>query len=203
MPNQSKSKPTKITSIKQITNSHCGPAVVEMLLNHLDIPVSQEAITKAADAEKTIKKHGTNIYQLSNAVNKLVPSVTLWFKKDCSFEEIETILFQYNYPVAVEWQAYFKDKNEKIEDKTGYGHYSIISHIDRDKNEVIIADPHKDFVDLGRRVPLDIFIKRWWDQNEITYPDTGEKVLEEDYHMLFIITPNEEKFPSKLGMETH
>jgi hypothetical protein len=49
-----------------------------------------------------------------------------------------------NFAVGVEWQRLFDDMDDDDED---YGHYSIISHIDKGKDEIIVVDPYRDFVD--------------------------------------------------------
>ena len=40
------------------------------------------------------------------------------------------------------------------DDDDDYGHYSIIAHIDKAKDELIVVDPYKDFVDQSRIVKM-------------------------------------------------
>lgn len=182
----------------QISQSHCGPAVVQMLLSRLGADISQARITSACGAEKTIKIHGTRIDQLAEAVAKLAPETAFYYKEDATLTDIKTIIEEYNYPVGVEWQGIFLIEEE--DDDEDAGHYSVIHKIDGTKKEVIMADPAKDYKGNDHVLPTDIFLERWWDTNEITDPKTGKKHLKEDKHLLFIIVPRAETFPEKLGL---
>jgi hypothetical protein len=106
--------------------------------------------------------------------------------------------------VGVEWQGVFTepgvDEGESETEDTDYGHYSVVTQVDRRRRLLIIADPYKDFISQARIFSFAEFRERWWDTNEITDPDTGQALLVEDYHMLFIAAPAEVEFPPELGL---
>jgi hypothetical protein len=35
------------------------------------------------------------------------------------------------------------------------------------KDELIVVDPHKDFVDQNRIIKMSLFLQHWWDFNEV------------------------------------
>jgi len=187
----------------QISESHCGPAVMQMLLSNLGIPVTQEAVAEAGGAASLIELHGMRLDQLIEAVKTLAPGASFWYKYNATLKDLIRIVAEYKYPVAVEWQGIFvgPDEDEKPEDESDYGHYSIITHIDPERRELIVVDPYKDFASQDRILGLNTFANRWWDINEITDPKTGKAKYVEDYHLLFIITPPNETFPEDLNMK--
>jgi len=191
---------SRLRWIQQITENHCGPAVTQMLLENIDVRVTQEAITEAAGATHTIESHGTRVDQLAKAVHGLAPNSKLWFKEHASFEDLEYVLNEKKFPVGVEWQGLFDDEDDDDED---YGHYSIIANIDKSKDELIIVDPYKDFVDQNRIIKVSVFEKRWWDYNEVKDLETGEKTFKKDEQLFFVVTPLDVSFPETLGMQSY
>jgi hypothetical protein len=185
--------------IEQITENHCGPAVTQMLLENIGVHVSQEEITEAAGATHTIETHGTRVDQLAKAVNNLASDARLWYKENGTLENLEYVLEVCKFPVGVEWQGLFGDVDEEDDD---YGHYSIISHIDRWKDELIVVDPYKDFVDQNRIIKVNIFLNRWWDYNEVMNLQTGEKTYKKDEQLFFVVVPRNVSFPADLGMQS-
>src|SRR5215217_8474931 len=128
---------SRLRWIQQITENHCGPAVTQMLLENIDVHVTQEAITEAAGATHTIETHGTRVDQLAKAVHELAPIAKLWYKEKASVEDLEYVLEECKFPMGVEWQGLFADMDDDDDD---YGHYSIIAHIDKAKDEIIVVD---------------------------------------------------------------
>ena len=192
----------QVNRICQISEAHCGPAVIQMLLGHLGIFVTQEEVAEAGEVIDRIEIHGMRVDQLALAVQRLTPTTQFWFKKNAKFEELVELITVHKYPVGVEWQGVFTTEEDEDEDEEDdYGHYSVISHIDLEKKELIIVDPYKDFVSQDRIFSIDTFIDRWWDTNEVIDPRTGKAKLVEDYHMMFIVTPKEVTFPQKLRMK--
>lgn len=191
---------SRLRRIEQITENHCGPAVLQMLLENIGITAAQEEITEAAGATRTIETHGTRVDQLANAVQQLAPIAKLWFKEKATVEDLEYVLDVYKYPVGVEWQGLFDDMDDDDED---YGHYSIIANIDRAKDELIVVDPYKDFVDQNRIIPMSTFLNRWWDFNEVKDPETGEKTFKKDEQLFFVVAPLSVTFPAELGMQSY
>jgi hypothetical protein len=171
-----------------------------MLLENIGITAAQEEITEAAGATLTIATHGTRVDQLAKAVQQLAPIAKLWFKEKASVQDLEYVLDVCKFPVGVEWQGLFDDMDDDDDD---YGHYSIIAHIDQAKDEVIIVDPYKDFVDQSRIVRMSTFLNRWWDFNEVKDFDTGEKTFKKDEQLFFVVAPLSVTFPAELGMQSY
>src|SRR5574342_478492 len=126
---------SRLRRIEQISENHCGPAVLEMLLENIGVEASQEAITEAAGARSRIARHGTRVDQLAKAVHVLAPGARLWYKEKASAEDLVYVLDICEYPVGVEWQGFFEDRIEDEEEGADYGHYSVIAHIDTLKDE--------------------------------------------------------------------
>jgi hypothetical protein len=189
---------SRLRRIEQITENHCGPAVVQMLLENIEVSATQEEITEAAGATRTIETHGTRVDQLAKAVHQLAPDARLWYKEKATEDDLEYVLDVCKFPVAVEWQGLFDDEDEDDED---YGHYSIISHIDKIKDELIVVDPYKDFVDQSRIIKMSLFLNRWWDYNEVKDPETGKKSFKKDEQLFFVVAPRTVTFPDELGMQ--
>lgn len=184
---------------QQITESHCGPAVVQMLFDALHVDVSQEDITLAANAVSTIETAGTRIDQLAQATKKLQPQYELLYKTNSRLEDIHLLINQFEIPVAVEWQGIF-DVPEEEDENEDYGHYSIISHIDMIHKRLIVVDPYKDFVDQDRILSFSQFLPRWWDTNEFTN-SVNKKVTVIDRRLLFIIIPQDHPAHQKISLK--
>lgn len=191
---------SRLRWIQQITENHCGPAVTQMLLENIGVNVTQEAITEAAGATYTIETHGTRVDQLAKAVHELAPHAKLWHKEKASFEDLEYVLNEKKYPVGVEWQGLFEDEDNDDEDN---GHYSIVANIDRAKDELIIVDPYKDFVEQNRIIKISLFEKRWWDYNEVKDLETGEKTFKKDEQLFFVVASLDVSFPETLQMQSY
>ncbi|HEX2996665.1 MAG TPA: cysteine peptidase family C39 domain-containing protein [Anaerolineales bacterium] len=189
---------SRLRRIEQITENHCGPAVIQMLLENIGVNATQEEITEAAGAAQTIITHGTRVDQLAKAVQQLAPIAKLWYKERASADDLEYVLNEQKFPVAVEWQGLFVDMDNNDDD---YGHYSIIVHIDKAKDELIVVDPYKDFIEQSRIVNMNLFLSRWWDFNEVKDPQTGEKVFKKDERLFFVVVPLSTVFPVELGMQ--
>jgi hypothetical protein len=203
----------RFTRAIQISESHCGPAVIQMLLGNLGIEVSQEAIAEAGGATELIELHGMRIDQLAKAVYALAPGTTFWYKKNSGLEELVKLVDGYNYPVGVEWQGLFDEEDEGPDDgawpdsdsETGdedYGHYSIVNFVDLERELFIIVDPYKDFADQDRIFTFKEFEKRWYDFNEVPTKKGGARLVE-DFHMMFLVTTQAEIFPQDVGMKAH
>jgi hypothetical protein len=127
--------------------------------------------------------------------------VCLWYKNQASAEDLVAVVCGYRCPAGVEWQGFFEDREEDEDWEEGdYGHYSIVTRIDRRSGLITLRDPYPDFWREDRVFRLEWFIKRWWDVNEAPAPETGALRLVEDRHMLFVITGERARFPASLGM---
>lgn len=204
----------------QISESHCGPAVIQMLLAQCGVIVSQQQIADAAGVTDLIEMNGTRVDQLAQSVRILAPQLQFWFKENSKLEDLITLVSDNHFPVGVEWQGLFEDEDDEDDDEdedeeteagepledseTGdsdYGHYSLIIYMDEDSKQLIIADPYKDYISQDRIFTFQEFMNRWYDYNEIIDPQSGEARIEQDYHMMFIVAPKEETFPDSLGMK--
>jgi ABC-type bacteriocin/lantibiotic exporter with double-glycine peptidase domain len=191
---------SRLRRIQQITENHCGPAVIQMLLENIGVDATQEEITEAAGATHTIETHGTRVDQLAKAVHELAPIAKLWYKEKATTDDLEYVLNECKFPVGVEWQGLFDDMDDEDED---YGHYSIIAHIDKVKDELIVVDPYKDFVDQNRIIKMSLFINRWWDFNEVKDLETREKTFKKDEQLFFVVAPRNVTFPDDLQMQAY
>jgi hypothetical protein len=186
----------------QISESHCGPAVIQMLLQNVGIAVTQQEVAEAGGARDLIEQHGMRVDQLGQAVRKLAPQTLFWYKDHALIEELVHIVAVFDWPVGVEWQGLFEDTLEDETEDGDYGHYSVVTQIDSLNRKLTIVDPYKDFRSQDRVFSFDFFVSRWWDTND--YPDalTGKDHLVEDRQMMFLITPAGMTFPQRLGMQS-
>ena len=185
----------------QISESHCGPAVIQMLLHNLGIEVTQEEVVEAGGASDQIEQMGMRVDQLNQAVRRLAPQTCFWYKDHSTIEELIQIVSKFDYLVGVEWQGVFEDTLEDETQDADYGHYSVVTMADSKSQKLVIVDPYKDFHSQDRIFTFEFFMTRWWDTNDVADPLTGTNRLVEDLQMMFMITPKEVNFPSLLGMK--
>lgn len=197
---------SRLRRIKQIDDVHCGPAVLQMLLSHIGVDKTQDEITRAAHAEDTIDEHGTRPSQLAQAVRTLAPQAQLWVKEYTTTDELEALVDQFQYPVGVEWQNLFYDSiEEEMEDTDGhpenhdFGHYSVVSHVDKESDEVVMIDPYYSFQEDFRYFSLQWFLSRWWDLNQIK-DEHSHYYNKRDERLCFIVTLKGMPFPKMFGM---
>ena len=194
----------QIHQIMQISESHCGAAVLQMLLENLGVTTSQQTIVEAARAEDSIEENGLRVDQIAVASNRIAPHLTFWYKYYSSVEDIKYLL-QKNIAIGVEWQGLFyksiQEEENEVEDETDFGHYSVISFYDEELQQLVIVDPYKDFLNQNRVFDLDVFLARWWDTNEVVDPYTGKKEIVEDNRLLFFITDSAEEMPEEMGFK--
>jgi hypothetical protein len=199
-----------------------------MLLSIEGIEVSQEAVAEAGGATDLIELNGMRVDQLALAVTRLSDQVVFYSKDHASLDELIQVVNHYRYPVGVEWQGLFEDDEEDDEDvgdddneenkleaglspdqvlppdseseEVDYGHYSVVIQANRRKKQLVIADPYKDYFEQARLFHFGEFEARWYDYNEVPDPLTGQPVLVEDYHMMFLVARKNVLFPRRLGM---
>jgi hypothetical protein len=193
-----------IHQITQISESHCGAAVLQMLLETMGVTTDQKTIAEAARVENTIEEHGMRIDQIAIACNRIAPHLAFWYKYYSSLEDLRYLLKK-DIAVGVEWQGLFYQSVEEEEkegkDEADYGHYSAISFYDEELQQLVIVDPYKDFANQNRVFSLETFLERWWDTNEIKNEHTGKKEIVEDNRLLFFLTSSEEKVPTEMGFK--
>lgn len=185
--------------VTQIDDSHCGPAVIQMLLSNLNVHVTQQQVTVAGEATDTIEEHGMRVDQLARAVQQLHPGIEFWYKEKSSLADIASIVSKEGYPVGVEWQGIFEVSAE-AHDEGDYGHYSVITHVDIEKRLLVIADPYKEYANRDRLLDFGSFLSRWWDTNEVIETVTGRAKTVTDERMMFVVVPQGESFPMRYGM---
>ena len=184
----------RMRRVKQITSYHCGPAVVKMLLSCQGVTVNQKDIVAAAGIGRHLKIYGMTVAEMSQAVSRLFPKLQLWYKDNSNLKELQTVIRDYQVPVGVEWQGVF----EEYEDEDN-GHYAVVVYLNMADNVILLADPFKKYAGKDRRFSIIDFEHRWWDINEISDPRTGKHKLVKDYHMMFMILPQELAWPESLG----
>jgi hypothetical protein len=206
----------------QISESHCGPAVIQMLLSSLGIDVTQEAVAEAGGATNLIAMNGMRVDQLAMAVQRLAPRVLFFYKEHTSIDELARVVNHYHQPAGVEWQGVFEDETAQQpgvinpgeadqavlladgeSDDSDYGHYSLVVRADRRKRQFIIADPYKDYISQARIFSFDEFDRRWYDSNEVPGPISGQPVLVEDDHLIFVVVRRNAEFPRRMGMRAY
>ncbi|MGE5601461.1 MAG: hypothetical protein ACM30E_00320 [Nitrososphaerales archaeon] len=185
----------------QISEYHCGPAVVQMLLAQRGVRANQDRLTELAEIQATIDVHGARVDQLARAVERLREDVCLWHKDRASLDDLVAALRRYHSPVGVEWQGFFEEREEDEDFDAGdYGHYSIVTRVDLRRGLVTLRDPYPDFCHEDRVFKLQWFVKRWWDVNLAPVSSTGILQPVEDRHLLFVIAGKRATFPAALGM---
>jgi ABC-type bacteriocin/lantibiotic exporter with double-glycine peptidase domain len=183
--------------IKQKTNAHCGPAVLEMLHSYLGHTIGQHRFVSAASAKHKLKRHGMTIPDLLVATETLAPTTQFWYKPDATIADIETLVIEHKQPVGVEWQGVFGKFSDGDD-----GHYSIVTHIDSKKDVIVLSDPYRRFAGHDRTFTVTEFEKRWWDFNVVMDFEKSKKKIVKDHHVLFIVTDKTATFPKKLKMLT-
>ncbi len=168
---------------RQITPVHCGPAVIQMLLDHIGIQSDQKRITELACAEERIFKYGTRLDQFAMAIREINPELKILYKEHSTLEDIKKIL-NLGYPVGVEWQGIFEENESSLDDDEG--HYSIISEADKN-NYLTIIDPFREEGRHFYKIKYEKFLERWWDFNEVIDKETNKPKDLKDEQLLFVI----------------
>lgn len=192
----------QVRQITQISEAHCGAAVLQMLLEACGVITSQQAIAHSAGVEATIEEHGMRVDQIATACTRIAPQLTFWYKYNSSLEDIQYLLDR-NIPIGVEWQGLFYNSLEEEAadggDESDFGHYSIISFYDEEQEQLVFVDPYKDFINRNRIMDAQTFLQRWWDTNEVTNRFTGRREVVYDTRLLFFVTDAGEWMPEDLG----
>ena len=198
-----------LNRVKQITASHCGPAVLVTLLSHFGIEVTQEKIVEAAGIEKTVISRGMSVEQMARAINTAFPSMSFWVKRESEVEDLTRLVREYNYPVGINWQGIFKKGCEYDVEGIGDesdgslgedGHYSVVIDVDPVQDFVRIADPYGSYAGKDRFFGIKKFVKRWWDDRMDYSRKTKEKKYVYENRLSFLVIPSAFDFPVELGM---
>jgi len=180
----------------QKTNSHCGPAVLEMLFSYIGKYFDQDDFkdTTGKD-EENFRVYGMTVKEMIKAVKIMAPDCNFWYKENASLSDLQEVVKNYGFPVGVEWQGVFYEDSDEDD-----GHYSVVTHVDTVNNIIMLSDPYKRFAGSDRTFHIMEFNHRWWDENEVIDPETQKRYIIREEHMMFIVTPKEAIFPELLGM---
>lgn len=180
----------EMARFKQISVSHCGPAVLASLYSYLGVKISQRSVVASLRAQNKIKKFGFNMHDMAKGA-KIAgkANFSFWKKTNAKVSDLDLAINKYKSPVGVEWQGVFYEDED--EDN---GHFSVITKIDKEKGYLRMADPYYKFVGVDRRFKIKEFERRWWDENMINGRNLHDK------RVMFVITPKSESWPKKLGM---
>jgi hypothetical protein len=110
-------------------------------------------------------------------------------------DDLDTIINTLRIPIGIEWQGSF---GQYADDDNG--HYSVVTAIDRKENSITLSDPFYYFAGTDRVFPIDEFLSRWWDVNEITQTDKSVVNVIKDTQPLFLITKNDYRFPEEMQL---
>lgn len=176
--------------VKQISVSHCGPAVIATLYSHLGVKVSQRSMVASLRAQNKIKEFGFNMHDMAKAAKIAGKGeFTFWKKTNSKVSDLDAAINKYKVPVGVEWQGVFYEDED--EDN---GHFSVITKVDKERGFLRIADPYHKFVGVDRKFGIKEFERRWWDENMIKGRNLHDK------RVMFVITKKGESWPKKLGL---
>lgn len=189
-----------LSRVEQKNNVYCGPACLEMLVGFCGFFFDQDEFVRAVGLEKKIYQRGMLVEEMALAVTKLAPELCFWFKRYTAINEISQLVNVFKYPVGVEWQGIFRYASRQEAEDDDPGHYSVITALNTKENFIRLADPYKDYAGKDRKLTVLEFERRWWDINEVLDPKTKKAKEVDDYHVMFIVTPQKATFPLRLGM---
>ena len=180
----------------QKTNSHCGPAVLEMLFSFVGVYFDQDEFVEIIGKdEENLKIYGMTVAEMSKAAKILAPEHNFWFKENSSLSDLQQIVKEYGFPVGIEWQGVFYEDADEDD-----GHYSVVTYVDTVNNIIMLSDPYKRFAGSDRTFHIMEFDHRWWDENEVVDRELNRKFITREEHMMFLVTPKESIFPETLEM---
>jgi len=186
----------KMKRVKQVSASHCGPAVLEELFSFLGARVSQASVVRTLRASKKIRRYGLNIGDLARATKTIGKGkFVFWKKANSGVNDLSQVVNKFKYPAGVEWQGVFYE-----DDDGDSGHYSIVTKVEKRSGFLKISDPYSKFAGTDRKFKILNFQKRWWDQNEVKLSGTSKRKIVTDKKVMFLITPKGAAWPKKLGM---
>jgi ABC-type bacteriocin/lantibiotic exporter with double-glycine peptidase domain len=189
--------------VAQENSYYCGPAVLQMLFGFYAYSFTQQELVNSLNLSKKIRAKGITVQEIGLIAQKIAPEFTFWFKANSSIKELSLLVNKFKTPVGVEWQGVFDypEKEATEDEDDDPGHIAIVTHVDLQKNFLLIADPDIHYAGKDRQFSLLRFERRWWDINEITDPRTQKHKEVDDYRVMFIITPATTTFPLRLKME--
>lgn len=194
----------QLPSVTQQTDSHCGPAVIQLLLAFVGREFTQDEIVTAARARARLMRYGTRPDHLARAVAVLAPDMQFWFKENASIEDLNTLIKKHHWPVGVNWQGLFYDTLEEEQEKNpddDHGHYSVAININPANDKITIADPYSEYAGKPRVFSLQWFVERWWDTEFLEKKYAHHQKPYKFRRLIFLVAPKDATFPQELGME--
>jgi hypothetical protein len=189
----------RMPRLKQRTLSHCGPAVLSMLAGFIGYEIDQDKFVVAAKkSRKDLRHNGMDVDELAKSVIVLLPNVNFWVKQEASINDVTAITEKYKYPVGVEWQGVFGEWSNGDD-----GHYSVIVHVDKTADKLILIDPFWYYSGSDRIFSIEKFTSRWWDANQVIDQKTGHIIRVTDRQLMFVIADKSDAFPTTVGMEPY
>lgn len=181
--------------VREISNYSCGPATLEMLLSFVKCRFSQRAIIKSIRVQSKIRVYGIDINDMARATRIAGKGkLAFWRKRDSRVRDIALAIDKYKFPVGIEWRGDFYENDDE-----DLGHYGVVTKVNKERGYLRIADPYFNsafkYNDLDRKYDTSEFVKKWWDTNFVKGRNLKDK------KMMFVITPEGESWPKKLGMK--
>src|SRR5258708_32663034 len=131
-----------------------------MLNRILVFNVTQEEIVYSINVASKLDTHGVTVAELGEATRILFPNLHFWFKEHSNIADLNNIINKYKHPVAIEWQGIFLENRDDDN-----GDYSIVTHIDLDKNSLLKFDPYPPFPKRNKKVHITHAELKSWEQN--------------------------------------
>jgi len=194
----------KVKMESQQTDSHCGPAVIRVLLERFGVDVTQDQVVESARVKSKIIRYGMTPAQMAKAVRRLAPGYRLWFKSEATINDMLRWVKEYKIPVGINWQGLFYDTVEEEKLKSPFddhGHYSIVIDINPEKDQIVIADPYSEYWQKPRVKSYSWFKTRWWDKDILVNKKRGYKKILETQRLAFVILPKNSDMARKLKFE--
>jgi hypothetical protein len=161
-----------------------------MMYSFYGVSVSQDAVAEAIGDVERITERGCSVDELAQAVEMLTPEYTLLGKLLGTIDDLRALTEQYCIPVGVEWRGRFLEPDGHIWEE---GHYSLVTRVNDTANALEVIDPYAPGINLlsiNDRIPLEVFLHRWWDTNPIQLSDDSADVTElRDDQLLFVLVP--------------
>jgi len=197
---------------RQLNDSFCGPATLQILLSHFGIEADQEKLVLSATTMEHGLKIGMSKELLAKAVKNSYPQMSFWVKNNAELSDIETMVRVHNYPVGVDWQGIFydegdenyprysvmADENEKRV-RGDSGHYCVITDVDKTNDRIRMIDPYGEYSHKDRFFRISEFLNRWWDDRMDKNIDGSNKYVFEK-RLMFVVVPKNVRIPESLGM---
>ena len=100
--------------VTQRTDSHCGPAVLEVLASFVGFEIDQDEFVDVLSIANKLPTHGMNIGEMGRSVGKLLPNLQFWYKHNSSLNDLSQMVNNFRFPAGVEWQGVFYEDEDEV-----------------------------------------------------------------------------------------